>query len=375
MKDTINLGDGRKVTLIGTAHVSEESRKEVRETIEKEHPDLVGVELDEARLKSLRDDSGWKELNVAEAIREGKGFLLFFNLLLSVYQRRLGMKQGVKPGGEMLEAVYSAEENDIEFNLLDRDINETLSRAFSQLSFIEKIKLVGSLFIADDDIEIEDLKQKNLLDSLIEELEEELPKLKEVFLDERNDYMAEKLLEDDFSHAVVVVGAAHMEGIKSALKEERKYIINDTKSFFPWFKVVKYGIPAFIIGMLGYSFYQVGFGTGLQASKFWILSNGILSMVGAILARSHILTWLTSLIAAPITSLNPTIGAGMVAAYVEAKFYQPTVEELESIAYIESYRELWSNQVGRVLLTFVFVTIGSAIATFASAGYIASLIA
>ncbi|MFB6216421.1 MAG: TraB family protein, partial [Candidatus Aenigmatarchaeota archaeon] len=89
---------------------------------------------------------------------------------------------------------------------------------------------------------------------------------------------------------------------------------------------------------------------------------------------AHVTTWIVSFLAAPLTSLDPALGAGMVAAYFEGKFYPPTVEELESIAYITDYRELWNNQVGRILLAFVFVTIGSAAATFISAGYIASLI-
>ncbi|MFQ3275669.1 MAG: pheromone shutdown protein TraB, partial [Candidatus Nanohaloarchaea archaeon] len=71
----------------------------------------------------------------------------------------------------------------------------------------------------------------------------------------------------------------------------------------------------------------------------------------------------------------PALGAGMVAGYFEAKFYPPSVGELEDIVYIEKYSELWGNQVGRIILTFVLVSVGSAIATFAGAGYIASIIA
>jgi pheromone shutdown protein TraB len=139
-------------------------------------------------------------------------------------------------------------------------------------------------------------------------------------------------------------------------------------------KLVSYGVPAFIIAGLAYSFFQIGFATGVDATKFWILSNGILAMLGAIIARSHVSTWIISFLAAPLTSLDPALGAGMVASYAEAKFHPPTVEELETVTQIDSYRELWGNQMGRILLTLGFVTIGSAAATFISAGYIASLI-
>lgn len=374
MKQTVTLEDGRKVTVLGTAHVSEESKREVRETVEQDKPDLVGVELDQDRYESLKEDSGWKDLDISQAIREGKGFMLFLNLILSIFQRRLGIKEGMKPGMELLEAVNAAEENEIKYSLIDRNINETLSRAFSELTLWEKSKLFGSLFMVEEDLEVEELKEQRLLDSIIEELEQSFPSLKRVFLDERNQYMADKILDEQFENALIVVGAAHVDGLIEELKKGEKYSVENRKKGFPWLKIFKYGIPIFILSMLGYSFYKIGFATGVQASISWILINGVLALLGAILARSHVLTWFISFVAAPLTSLDPALGAGMVASYAEGKFYPPKVEELESIAYIENYKDLWSNQVGRILLTFVFVSIGSATATFISAGYIASLI-
>ena len=369
-KTTVN---GKEITVVGTAHVSEESRREVRQTIEKVQPDLVGVELDEDRYKSLKEDSGWKELDLSEAIKQGKAPLLLVNLFLSIYQRHMGLQQDIKPGSEMLEAIEVAEETDTEYALLDRDINETLSRGFSQLTIKEKIKLTGSIFAGKEEFDVEEVKDGDMLDLLVDELEEQFPSLNKVFLEERNTFMAEKLLEQDFDKAVVVVGAAHVKGIIEDLKNQEKYELNDKKSF-PWMKIISYGIPAFIIAGLGYSFYQIGFSTGITGVKFWILSNGLLAMLGAIIARSHISTWITSFIAAPLTSLDPALGAGMVAAYSEGKLHPPKVEEMEEVTKVERYRDLWNNQAGRVLLTFFFVTLGSASATFLSAGFIASLI-
>ncbi|QGA80417.1 TraB/GumN family protein [Candidatus Nanohalobium constans] len=372
MKQEITV-DGKEITVVGTAHVSEESRREVRQTIEEVQPDLVGIELDEDRLNSLREDSGWKDLDLSEAIKEGKAPLLLVNLFLSIYQRHLGIQEGTKPGQEMLEAVEAAEENSIEYSLLDRDINETLSRAFSQLTIWEKIKLTGSIFAGKEEMNVEELKEGDMLDGIVSELEKQLPSLNKVFLEERNTFMAEKLMEQDFDRAVVVVGAAHVKGMIEDIEEQKKYSIQDGKSI-SWTKIISYGVPAFIIAGLGYAFYQIGFSTGVDATAFWILSNGILAMFGAIIARSHISTWITSFIAAPLTSLDPALGAGMVASYAEAKFHPPTIEEMEEVTKVENYRSLWDNQAGRVLLTFFFVTLGSAAATFLSAGFIASLI-
>ncbi|QKQ98347.1 TraB family protein [Candidatus Nanohaloarchaea archaeon] len=373
MKKKIQLDD-REITVVGTAHVSQESKEEVRKTIEEERPDTVCVELDENRLKSLREDSGWRDLDVTEAIREGNGKLLLLNLILSIYQRQLGLEQGMKPGEELLEAVKTAEDEGLDYALVDQDINVTLNRAISSLSLWDKMKLAASLMVSGEEMEVEELKEDNLINTLVQQLEEEFPELSRVFLNERNTYMAKKILEEDFDSAVVVVGAAHMEGLIEELKKEsRDTDFPDVKGF-PWMKALSYGVPAFIIAGLAYSFFQIGFATGVSATKFWILSNGILAMLGAIIARSHVSTWIVSFLAAPLTSLDPALGAGMVASYAEAKLHPPTVEELEDVSKIESYRELWNNQMGRILLTFGFVTIGSAAATFISAGYIASLI-
>ena len=57
-----------------------------------------------------------------------------------------------------------------------------------------------------------------MLNTIIKSLEEEFPVLKKVFLDDRNKFMAQKILEEDFEKAVVVVGAAHVQGLKEELK-------------------------------------------------------------------------------------------------------------------------------------------------------------
>ncbi|MFB6190585.1 MAG: hypothetical protein ABEJ91_03365 [Candidatus Nanohaloarchaea archaeon] len=125
---------------------------------------------------------------------------------------------------------------------------------------------------------------------------------------------------------------------------------------------------------MGYGVYRFGVELAVEGAGFWILANGILAMLGAIAAGSHFATWIVSFLAAPITSLDPALGAGMVASYFEGRFYPPSVGEMEDIVKVSSYRELWHNQAGRILLTFVFVTIGSAVATFMGAGYILSLL-
>jgi pheromone shutdown protein TraB len=94
---TLSLNN-REITLIGTAHVSRESINEVNRVIRETKPDVVCVELDQGRYNSISQKENWEKLDVAKVFKEGKGFLLIANLVLSGFQRRLGNELGVKPG-------------------------------------------------------------------------------------------------------------------------------------------------------------------------------------------------------------------------------------------------------------------------------------
>lgn len=370
MRESLEAGN-REITVVGTSHVSSESRREVSETIQEVDPDLVAVELDQDRLDALRGESSWKNLDVAEAIREGRGYLLGLNVVLSIMQRQFSGEY--KPGMEMLAAVEAAEEQGRELALVDQDINQTFRRAREELTLREKLRLLWSLTGKAEEIDVEEIADRNIVEQLVKELADDYPSLKRTFLDERNTYMAEKLMEKEFDTAVLVVGAAHVEGVVEALQNGEKHEPVRATGF-PVYRALKYGIPAFIVASLGYSFWKLGFQTGVEASAAWILINSFLSLGGALVARAHPFTMATSFLAAPVTSLDPAIGAGMVAAYVEAKVNPPTVGELEEVSELESYGQLWHNQVGKILLVLFFVSIGSAAATFISAGYIASII-
>ena len=372
MKREVHLGD-RKVTVVGTAHVSEESVQRVRDTITEVSPDLVAVELDDARLESMRNENGWRDLDISEAIRDGKGFMLAVNLFLSIEQKRMGLETGTPPGTEMLAALDMAEETGINTALVDRDINSTFRRMFSGLTLWEKAKLLASLFAGEGEMDVEELEEEQMVDLMVKELSDEFPSLKETFLDERNSYMADRLMKQEFDHAVLVVGAAHLEGVVEELENSTDYVEEDVSSI-NWLKYLNYGLIGLILFGFIYSFTQIDFSRGVRFLAVWVGANGILASLGAVLARAHPVTWLISFVSAPLTSLYPALGAGMVASYAEAKLYPPTVGELEEITSLTDYWALRDNQVGRILLTFLLVTLGSAIATFMGAGYFLSIL-
>ena len=96
-----------------------------------------------------------------------------------------------------------------------------------------------------------------------------------------------------------------------------------------------------------------------------MLINGGLSALGAALALAHPVSILAAFFAAPLTSLNPTIGAGMVVGLIESYLRKPKVTDFERLRDdISSFPMWWKNGVVRVLLVFFFANVGSSIGTY-----------
>mgnify|MGYP003320927269 CR=1 FL=1 len=201
MSDTqikLKFGD-REIILVGTAHVSAESINEVTQTIEAEKPDAVAIELDEKRYANLMDPESWRKMDIIKVLKNKQGFLMMANIVLASYQKKMGLETGVKPGDEMLAAIHKAEEMGIPKYMVDREISVTLRRAWSENSLWGKCKLLAALIATAFDNEevdaskIEELKNKSEMDSMMNSLAEEMPVIKEVLIDERNQYLAKKL--------------------------------------------------------------------------------------------------------------------------------------------------------------------------------------
>ena len=383
----LSLGD-REFILVGTAHVSRRSVEEVREVILAEEPDRVCVEIDETRLNSLVKKQSWQNLNIGQVLRERKGFLLLANLVLSSFQRRLGLEMGVSPGEEMLTAVKICEEQGIAFSLCDRDIQVTLRRAWSLSSFWGKNKMLAamlsSIFTREklDAEEIERLKAKSTFQNMMDELASFLPSVKEVLIDERDRYLATRINNAAGNKIVAVIGAGHVEGIIESLKGlEAGTLENDTSSLetIPPRKkisrILPYLVPAIIAGLIVAGFFRSGWQLSLSMMWKWILVNGTLSAIGSLLALAHPITIAAAFIGAPITSLNPTIGVGLLTGIVEATLRKPRVTDFENLPEdLLSFRGFFRNRITHILLVFLFSSIGSSLGTFIGIPYLTSLL-
>ena len=295
----LNVG-GREIILLGTAHVSRESVDEVRRVITEEKPDRVCVELDDGRYTSMSQGSSWQNLNVGKVIRQGKGFLLMANLVLASFQRRLGKDLGVKPGEEMLAAVQVSQELGIPFSLCDRNIQATLRRAWSRTSGWGKMKMLAALLtsvFSDEKLSAEDiekLKQKDVLASMMEELAAYLPAAKEVLIDERDIYLAAKIFLSEGTRVVAVVGAGHMAGIAAhitAMGEGRESTdvshLEELPSKRLAGRILPWAIPAIIVALFALGFIRAGWSMSSAMLLRWIIIHGGLAAVGAALSFAH----------------------------------------------------------------------------------------
>ena len=371
--------NGVNITLVGTAHVSKESVALVEEKILTGNFDCVAVELCPPRYENLVNQSWWKNLDIYEIFKKKKAALLLVNLALSAYQRRLGEKIGIEAGREMIRATELAAEQNIRLEVVDRDITTTLHRLVTEVSFWQKIKifsgLVVGIFVGEevDQEQIENLKKGDMLHSVIEEFGESLPQIKNVLIDERDEYMTGKLemlatSENGPKNILALVGAGHLIGMESAFESppdqkrleelSRKPSPSRTGYYVGW------AICVFILGMF-YVGYQQSPELGWNLVVTWVAINGGLSALGAALALAHPVSVMAAFLAAPITSLNPTIGAGMVVGLVESYLRKPKVSDFERLREdIASLPMWWKNGVVRVLLIFFFANVGSVIGTY-----------
>ena len=362
----------KQVVLVGTAHVSRESAELVRRTIEIEQPDTVCVELCLSRYQSLRQKDRWQNMDIIKVIREKKAFLLLANLLLAAFQRRIASRLEIRPGEEMLQAVAVAEEIGATVHLADRDIRTTLARTWAAMGFWTKLKLIPQLLLSMDEAEriseeeVERLKQQDVLESVMAELGQSMPEVRQTLIDERDRYLCEKIRNAPGRKIVAVVGAGHVAGIRRYWNQDVDLAaLERMPASGHWSRAVKWGLPLAILALMIYGFASNGVHTGTEMVTLWIAANAILAGLGALAALAHPLTIVASMAAAPLTSLNPMIAAGWVSGLVEAFSRRPRVIDFENLAQdILSIRGFWRNKVTRILLVVVFTNIGSSIGTF-----------
>jgi pheromone shutdown protein TraB len=437
--------EGVRYFLIGTAHVSAHSVDEVRSVIARLQPDVVAVELCKPRYRALVQEGAFRNLDIFKVIREGRTLYLLAHLALAAYQRRMGAALGVKPGAELLAAVEAGRAAGARVELIDREINTTLKRTWANIGLWKRSMMLSSMIVGGDDGDaapvtaesIEKLKDQKALSTMLEDLAQAFPEVKGPLIDERDRYMASKMIEvaqgatdtalpaepvaeggvvpSDGSTAdqatdqatekaaappgaraparpgparsvVAVVGAAHVPGMRAIFGKpvDRKALEALPRPAW-WWTALKWAIPALLVvglvwGLRGDNvegFLKGGQGTHsvLEVLMAWIAPTSIGAGLLTLLAGGSLLTVATAIVVAPIAAIHPLLGTAMVTGVVEAWRRKPSVADCEALAEdTQSLRGFWRNPVTRTLLIAIASGIGTAVGMWIGVGYVVKML-
>jgi pheromone shutdown-related protein TraB len=364
-----------EIRIVGTAHVSQKSVEEVRAAIAEFQPTIVAVELDEPRYRALKEQEVMPE--VSEVIRSGNFTQMLIQWILAYLQRRIGMDVGVEPGADMKAAIEEAEREHLPVALVDRDIRITLSRFWKGMGIREKLRLLYALSVSlvsggEEEIDVDALTKQDMVTLAIEEFRKFSPRGAEALIDERDAYIASRLVHLGATHerVLAVIGAGHVGGVRTYLEDPSQIPLPETLSTEPvsrpWgkiFGVIVLGL--FILFILALAFSGLGFETLLQAFLYWIVLHGVLSAGCALLAGGHPISALTAFSVSWLTALNPLIAAGWFAAIPEAKIRKPSAADFRAIVRADTFTEMRKIPLFRVVLVAAITNVGSTVATFA----------
>ncbi|GIX42648.1 MAG: pheromone shutdown protein [Leptospiraceae bacterium] len=381
-----------EVLLLGTAHVSKESVQDVENAIKYFKPDIICVELCEPRHESLLNPDRWKSLDITKVIKENKIALLASNLILSSFQKKVGLKTGAIPGAEMLTASKIARKNHIRLILIDREIRTTLLRAWHNINLWNKLWLINYLFISllfaesITEEQIEDLKKKDVLEDLFENLPKKYKHIKDIILTERDQYMAEnirrviydidsvkeyqyehppELKKNKIKRILVVIGAGHLKGISNYLKQNKQFDL-EKLTYIPKKRslrtILSWILLSIIIGIITYLFFIEG-KSAQELVIVWALSRSIGAGLGAIIALAHPLTILVTMIMAPFSVFIPGSRLWMFSALIEVWLNKPRVEDFERIAedtldLKSTFKAFYKNRVLKLFWIITMVSTG-----------------
>ena len=457
-------GEGR-ITVVGTAHVSQESIDEVEATIDEERPDVVAVELDDSRYRQLKGKEP-DDLAAGDLLHGNTVFQFLAYWILSYVQTRMGKKFDISPGAEMLAAIERAESLGLGVSLVDRDIQTTVQRFWARLSTREKFVMLGGLMagmgpplqvgmwlgialgaffvvpaeilvgplllpsgawlstpvpivggfggilisLADgaiivmaigllvgiplsflfkrfqtaeetEEFDPADLTDADVVTAVMEEFRRFSPGGAEALIDERDAFIAHRLvsLREAGYDVVAVVGAGHRAGIERYLENPEtlppmeSLVGQQSSSRFSLYRLFGYAIT---LGFLAFFVLLAlaGVENALLLRLFgaWFLVNGIIAGGLALLAGAHLTSALVGGGVAWMTSVNPLLAPGWFAGYVELRYLQVNVSDISRLNEILDDEEspmadilarLREVPLFRLILIVALTNLGSMIAS------------
>jgi len=232
-----------------------------------------------------------------------------------------------------------------------------------------------------DSFDVEDLTDTDVVTAMMEEFRRFSPGGAEALIDERDAYIAHQLLglRETGASVVAVVGAGHREGIERYLDDPDSLPPMDDLTGtisgrrFSAYKLFGYlftlGFAAFfVLLVLG----GAGQGRLLRLFGLWFLVNGVISAALARLAGAH---WSSAGVGGAVawmTSVNPLLAPGWFAGYVELRYIDVNVGDINRLNELlddqelpirELFRRMREVPLFRLILIVALTNVGSFIAS------------
>ena len=239
---------------------------------------------------------------------------------------------------------------------------------------MEKAKFAYGLLLSifgldddEDDIDIEELKKSETIDDMMEIFKDEAPSVYEVLVHERDAYLAGRIMQIPHEKVIAVVGAGHRPGIEKYLDNPETLpdlrdleVINEKKGI-PWLKILIAMIPILFVVIFFLAFFN---GINITGNIYeFIVISMLMGFIGSILSGSKIQSAIVGGVVAPLTIIHPLLAAGWFSGLTEAKFRKVRNSDIKNLTKIESLRDLWNNNIFRILLVVIGTNLGVSLAT------------
>jgi pheromone shutdown-related protein TraB len=217
------------LVIIGTSHVSKESKEKIRHAFETFKPDVICIELDRNRFYALMNPDKVKGGRPSLRQLGMTGYL--FAVIGKALQKKLGNLTGMNPGEEMLMGATLAKNNNLRLELIDQDAAITLRNMSKKVRFGEKMRIVGDVLTAPFSkkkqikIDINKIPDEQVILELMEKMKDRYKGFYNVLLEDRNKFMAKKIYllmkNAPEKKVMAIVGAGHVDGIKKHINSLR----------------------------------------------------------------------------------------------------------------------------------------------------------
>ena len=206
-------------------------------------------------------------------------------------------------------------------------------------------------------------------------MSQKFPEIKRSLIEERDEYISQRLRDHANRHIVAVLGAGHIPGVTKNFTRENS--LDELKKIPPptlLGRLFAWAIPLIVVTMMVIGFLKGTGGESYMTLAIWSLSTAIGASLGALIALAHPLSILAAFVSAPITTLHPFIASGMVSGLVEAMVQKPTVGDFESVIDdLGSIKGWYRNRITRILLTLILTNLFGTLGVIVGISWLASL--